>query len=186
MNDHDPRRPLGARVGNWTPPPVPPAAAMEGRYARLEPMSADRHAALLYRAFAGHDAVWDYLPYGPFSSAAQYHRWMRDMEGQADPLFLAIQDLETGNWGGVASFLRIAPAVAKAAETSGVATRPIADLAAYRQSLTRFVTHTGMFMRPVFAAARSTPPSQRPSGDGLSVSGWPITSGMSLVGSTSR
>ncbi|MCB1365691.1 MAG: GNAT family N-acetyltransferase [Rhodobacteraceae bacterium] len=110
MNDHDPRRPLGARVGNWTPPPVPPAAAMEGRYARLEPMSADRHAALLYRAFAGHDAVWDYLPYGPFSSAAQYHRWMRDMEGQADPLFLAIQDLETGNWGGVASFLRIAPA----------------------------------------------------------------------------
>jgi len=53
--------------------------------------------------------------------------------------------------------LRIAPAVAKAALASGVATRPIADLDAYRQSLTRFVTHTGMFMRPVFAAARSAP-----------------------------
>jgi malate dehydrogenase (oxaloacetate-decarboxylating)(NADP+) len=53
--------------------------------------------------------------------------------------------------------LRIAPAVAKAAETSGVATRPIADLEAYRQSLTRFVTHTGMFMRPVFQAAREAP-----------------------------
>jgi malate dehydrogenase (oxaloacetate-decarboxylating)(NADP+) len=53
--------------------------------------------------------------------------------------------------------LRIAPAVAKAAQASGVATRPIADLDAYRQSLTRFVTHTGMFMRPVFAAARSAP-----------------------------
>jgi malate dehydrogenase (oxaloacetate-decarboxylating)(NADP+) len=53
--------------------------------------------------------------------------------------------------------LRIAPAVAKAAQASGVATRPIADLDAYRESLTRFVTHTGMFMRPVFAAARAAP-----------------------------
>ena len=53
--------------------------------------------------------------------------------------------------------LRIAPAVAKAAEASGVATRPITDLDAYRQSLMRFVTHTGMFMRPVFAAARAAP-----------------------------
>ena len=53
--------------------------------------------------------------------------------------------------------LRIAPAVAAAAAASGVATRPIQDMAAYRQSLTRFVTHTGMFMRPVFEAARATP-----------------------------
>jgi malate dehydrogenase (oxaloacetate-decarboxylating)(NADP+) len=51
--------------------------------------------------------------------------------------------------------LRLAPAVALAAEASGVATRPIRDMEAYRQSLTRFVTHTGMFMRPVFAAARA-------------------------------
>jgi malate dehydrogenase (oxaloacetate-decarboxylating)(NADP+) len=53
--------------------------------------------------------------------------------------------------------LRIAPAVAAAAQASGVATRPIQDMQAYRQSLTRFVTHTGMFMRPVFEAARATP-----------------------------
>ena len=53
--------------------------------------------------------------------------------------------------------LRIAPAVALAAQASGVATRPIKDMEAYRQSLTRFVTHTGMFMRPVFGAARAAP-----------------------------
>ena len=53
--------------------------------------------------------------------------------------------------------LRIAPAVAKAAADSGVATRPIADLEAYRESLLRFVTHTGLFMRPVFMAARRAP-----------------------------
>ncbi len=51
--------------------------------------------------------------------------------------------------------LRIAPAVAKAAAESGVAMRPIADLDAYRQSLGRFVYQTGMFMRPVFAAAKA-------------------------------
>jgi malate dehydrogenase (oxaloacetate-decarboxylating)(NADP+) len=50
--------------------------------------------------------------------------------------------------------LRIAPAVAQAAADSGVAARPIADLEAYRQQLTRFVYQTGMVMRPVFAAAR--------------------------------
>ena len=54
--------------------------------------------------------------------------------------------------------LRIAPAVAKAAAESGVATRPIADLEAYRQSLSRFVYQTGMFMRPVFAAAKRRSP----------------------------
>jgi malate dehydrogenase (oxaloacetate-decarboxylating)(NADP+) len=51
--------------------------------------------------------------------------------------------------------LRIAPAVAQAAAESGVATRPIADLEAYRQPLTRFVSQTGMVMRPVYAAARA-------------------------------
>ena len=53
--------------------------------------------------------------------------------------------------------LRIAPAVAKAAAESGVATRPIADLEAYRQSLTRFVYQTGLVMRPVFTAAKKKP-----------------------------
>ena len=53
--------------------------------------------------------------------------------------------------------LRIAPAVAEAAVASGVATRPITDLPAYRHSLERFVYQTGMVMRPVFAAAKAAP-----------------------------
>ncbi len=53
--------------------------------------------------------------------------------------------------------MRIAPAVAQAAADSGVATRPIEDLDAYRQQLSRFVYQTGMFMRPVFMAAKSVP-----------------------------
>lgn len=53
--------------------------------------------------------------------------------------------------------LRIAPAVAAAAAKSGVATRPIEDMEAYRQHLSRFVYQTGMFMRPVFTAAKRVP-----------------------------
>ncbi|MFW6167396.1 MAG: NADP-dependent malic enzyme, partial [Ralstonia sp.] len=52
---------------------------------------------------------------------------------------------------------KIAPAVAKAAMESGVATRPIADLDAYRQKLSDFIYHTGMTMRPVFSAAKAAP-----------------------------
>ncbi|NDG34040.1 MAG: NADP-dependent malic enzyme, partial [Betaproteobacteria bacterium] len=49
---------------------------------------------------------------------------------------------------------RIAPAVAKAAMASGVATRPIEDFDAYRSNLEQFVYKSGNFMRPIFAAAR--------------------------------
>ncbi len=52
---------------------------------------------------------------------------------------------------------KIAPAVAKAAMDSGVATRPLADLDAYRASLTQFVYHSGLIMRPLFAAATAAP-----------------------------
>ena len=48
----------------------------------------------------------------------------------------------------------VAPAVALAAMESGVASRPIADMAAYRASLTQFVYHSGSVMQPVFDAAQ--------------------------------
>lgn len=105
----DPNAPLGAPLDDWTPPAPPNGDVLAGRYALLAPLSAQDHAALLFRSFEGQDHVWDYMPYGPFSSSAQYHRWVRDHEGQGDPFFYAIQNLETGHWEGVASYLRIAP-----------------------------------------------------------------------------
>ena len=52
---------------------------------------------------------------------------------------------------------QIAPAVAKAAMESGVATRPIRDFDAYRDQLQQFVYHSGLTMKPLFAAAKSGP-----------------------------
>ena len=53
--------------------------------------------------------------------------------------------------------VQIAPAVAKAAMESGVATRPIADFEAYRQRLMSFVWHSGLLMKPIFTAAKQAP-----------------------------
>ncbi|HEV8518866.1 MAG TPA: NADP-dependent malic enzyme [Burkholderiales bacterium] len=50
--------------------------------------------------------------------------------------------------------VKVAPAVAKAAMDSGVATRPIADFDAYRDSLQQFVYHSGLIMKPLFSAAK--------------------------------
>lgn len=53
--------------------------------------------------------------------------------------------------------LRIAPAVAKAAMATGVASRPIADFDAYQETLERFAFRSGFVMKPVFAKARTQP-----------------------------
>ena len=55
----------------------------------------------------------------------------------------------------------IAPAVAKAAMDSGVATRPIDDFDAYRARLTSFVYHSGLLMKPIFSAAKQAPQADR-------------------------
>ena len=104
----DPAR-LGFLVPDFTPPPAPEGVTLEGRFVRLERMDPDTHAADLHRAYSGHDALWDFMPYGPFASAAGYHRWAKDAASGGDPLFHVLRDAVTGRAGGVASYLRIAP-----------------------------------------------------------------------------
>ncbi|MEN3293674.1 MAG: hypothetical protein V7642_2927 [Burkholderiales bacterium] len=53
--------------------------------------------------------------------------------------------------------IKIAPAVAKAAEESGVATRPIKDMQAYADHLQQFVYRSGTFMKPIFQIAKKAP-----------------------------
>lgn len=102
---------LGAPVPNWTPPVKPPdTLILDGQYACLEPLRAEAHAALLYQAYHGHDDVWTYLPTGPYASAAQYHRWVRDTEDAKDPFFFVVFNKDSGAVEGTLSLLRINPA----------------------------------------------------------------------------
>ena len=100
---------FGAALPDWTPPPRPTGDTLTGRYVQLERMDPDAHAADLFRAYSVKDEVWDYLPYGPFSSASGYHRWAKESATGTDPLFYVLRNRETGHCGGVASYLRITP-----------------------------------------------------------------------------
>lgn len=53
--------------------------------------------------------------------------------------------------------VQIAPAIAQAAMDSGVATRPIEDMDAYRSQLMSFIYHSGQLMRPLYKQAKSAP-----------------------------
>ncbi|MDW4498991.1 GNAT family protein [Sulfitobacter sp. D35] len=101
--------PLGTPVADWTPPPAPEGVILAGQFARLEPLDAKRHSPDLFRAFDGHDRVWDYLPYGPFMTEADYAGWVREITGNPALRFYCIRNLETGLPEGVASYLRIDP-----------------------------------------------------------------------------
>lgn len=101
-------RDINEPVPNFAPPPAPVGTPVSGRYAALEPLSLT-HAPDLYRAYAGHDGLWDYMPNGPFVDEAGYVAWVQSVLGSTDPVFYAIRNLDTGRFCGVASFLRIAP-----------------------------------------------------------------------------
>ncbi len=100
---------LGKKVQGWTVPKRPEEPVLLGKFARLELLNADAHAAEIHRANSVDNAIWDFLPYGPYTSAAGYHRWVRDATSANDPVFYAIKNLESGHFEGVASFLRITP-----------------------------------------------------------------------------
>jgi RimJ/RimL family protein N-acetyltransferase len=100
---------LGWRVVGWAPPAPPSEAPMQGRLVRLERLSAAVHGPALFAANRENDAIWDFLPYGPFATEAAYLAWVRSVEGSRDPLFFALVEAAGGKALGVASWLRIAP-----------------------------------------------------------------------------
>ena len=106
---------LGVPVPNWTPPPSPDntmwAEKMQGRYVRLEPLKPASHCGDLFESFAADakNQIWDYLPYGPFETAADFVDWMHATCTKPDPYFFAIVDQASNRAVGVASYLRINP-----------------------------------------------------------------------------
>jgi RimJ/RimL family protein N-acetyltransferase len=105
----DADQPVGPPVPGWAPPPPPPRTPTEGRYARLEPLDPERHAADLWASLRGIDRLWTYLPYGPFNDETSFRDWLATRAENADPLFFAVVDRATNRAGGWLSYLRIAP-----------------------------------------------------------------------------
>lgn len=102
-------RRYGEPVPGWTPPPPPGPTVLEGRWARLERLDPERHAAEVHAANRADDSIWDWMAHGPFRSEAEWRSWAEGAAAKEDPFFYAIRDRGTGRAAGVASFLRIAP-----------------------------------------------------------------------------
>lgn len=104
---------IGFPVPGWTARPRPPHAPIAGRFTNIEMLSAAAHAADLHEANLQdrEGRNWTYLPYGPFGTLAEYKAWMEKTCTGEDPLFHAIIDRATGKAVGVATYLRIDPAV---------------------------------------------------------------------------
>lgn len=105
-------QPIGEALDGWQAPPRPTRTAIEGRWARLEPLSPDTHGRALFEANAldRDGRNWTYLPVGPFSAFADYDAWLRTMAAGDDPLFYTIVDCAQQRPIGVAAYLRIDPA----------------------------------------------------------------------------
>lgn len=100
---------LGAKV-DYAPAPTPVSEKLDGIYANLSPLTpADADELHQQFLFSPDDAVWDYLPYGPFPSAENYADWIAENTAAGDPYFFTIRLKKTGEAVGVASFLRINP-----------------------------------------------------------------------------
>lgn len=99
------------------PPPrsvAPRRAALDGRFARLEPLDPAAHGDALFAEGCegpGAEEIWTYMPYGPFADRAAFDGYLRGFAGSLDTVFFAICDRRAdGRPVGVASFLDIEPA----------------------------------------------------------------------------
>jgi len=103
---------VGAPVPGWTACPRPRRAPLEGRFCRLEPLSAERHADALFDANAldREGRMWTYLFGGPYGSRAEYRAYLEKCERSEDPFFFAIVDARLERATGLGSYLRIEPA----------------------------------------------------------------------------
>ncbi len=99
-------------VPDPSPAPRPERRVHEGRYARLEPLEPATHAADLFASSHGDETrmhIWDYLPYGPFDSAAAFRDHLAAQAAGEDPLFFAIRPHGSNRAEGVASLMTIEP-----------------------------------------------------------------------------
>ncbi|MBN8920312.1 MAG: GNAT family N-acetyltransferase [Rhizobiales bacterium] len=100
--------PVGTRV-DTTPAARPAAVTLAGRFGRVEKLE-PRHAADLWAATQGQNALWPYMSYGPFADEAAFATWIAERAALADPFACAIVAAGSGRAVGVAALMEIRPA----------------------------------------------------------------------------
>ncbi|HRD77351.1 MAG TPA: GNAT family protein [Hyphomicrobiaceae bacterium] len=104
--------PIGPRVTPGGPARRPERVVLDGRYCRLEPLEADRHADELFLASTPPDAVarFQYLPVAAPATRADFDAWVASSATAVDRLYFAVVDKRSGAVAGRQSLMRIDPA----------------------------------------------------------------------------
>lgn len=92
---------------------APEKRIFTGRFARVEPLDLERHAADLYRASHESDEarrVWQFLPDGPFADLAAFGEWATRMMKEPDRLVFATREQRAGRLAGMAMYFDTRPA----------------------------------------------------------------------------
>ena len=103
----------GEIIKEFIVPPHPKGITIEGNLVNLKPLVSNQFANELFQSNAidKDDLNWAYLPYGPFENLEDYSKWIESFEGSNDPVFFAIISKKLKKAIGVASYLRINPAI---------------------------------------------------------------------------
>ncbi|MDA4847614.1 GNAT family N-acetyltransferase [Hoeflea poritis] len=108
-NEHG--QPIGGSVPGWTPRARPGRETMQGRFCRVEALSAETHAESLFRAYQldPDGVLWTYVPMGPFDALGDFRNWIDAASRDESQPYFAIVDQATGEARGIACYLRLQP-----------------------------------------------------------------------------
>ena len=101
--------PIGPAVDS-APALFPGTVTLHGRTGIVERLNAARHRAALWTAMRGHDAIWAYLPAGPFADQAEFDIYIAACEDNKERIFYAVVDA-SGRALGILSLMEIRPAM---------------------------------------------------------------------------
>jgi RimJ/RimL family protein N-acetyltransferase len=117
---------IGFPLPGWVPRPRPPRTTMQGRFCRVEPLDAERHAAQLFAANSEDrdGRNFTYFNYGPFATLVEYYDWIEQAAARDDPIAHAIVDTKRDQAVGVCNYANIQPAVGSI-EVAGLVFSPL-------------------------------------------------------------
>jgi RimJ/RimL family protein N-acetyltransferase len=105
MSENKP--PVGPSV-DARPAQFPGPATLQGRFGTVERLSAERHGPALLDAMHAHDAIWTYIPAGPFPNRAALAAYIAECERNTARIFYAVVE-PSGRALGFLSLMEIRP-----------------------------------------------------------------------------
>ena len=98
---------------NFKSAKLPSKKNLVGKYSILKPLNFKNHAGELFKNFSldKTNTLWTYMPYGPFKNLPLFKSYLKKNCLNKDPFFYAIYSKRLKSFCGVASYLRIKPAI---------------------------------------------------------------------------